>query len=255
MATEDYELTIDELARRTGMTVRNIRAHQSRGLLSPPEVRGRTGFYGPEHVARIEVIREMQAEGYNLELIRRLLDGAHGASDQVLRFTRALREPFADETPEIVDAIELAERMGAGENPDPELLKRAIELGLLRPVGDNQFEEMSPRLMAAGEELARLGVPASEAIEVVAKLRRNADSVSKMFVELFLEAVWRPFEDEGRPDDRWPEVADALERLRPLASEALQAVFALAMDDAVERQFGREMEREPRRASKRSRRR
>ena len=76
-----------------------------------------------------------------------------------------------------------------------------------------------------------------------------------MFVELFLETVWRPFEEQGRPDDRWPEVADTLERLRPLASEALQAVFALAMDDAVERQFGREMERAPRRASKRSRRR
>lgn len=251
----DDELTIDELARRTGMTVRNIRAHQSRGLLSPPEVRGRTGFYGPEHIARLEVIREMQAEGYNLELIRRLLDGAHGASDQILRFTRALREPFADETPEIVDARELAERMGAAENPDPALLERAVELGILRPLGDGRYEEMSPRLMKAGEELARLGVPAADAIDVVSKLRRHADSVSKMFVELFLESVWRPFEEEERPDERWPEVADALERLRPLASDALQAVFALAMDDAVERQFGREMEREPRRKSTRSRRR
>jgi DNA-binding transcriptional MerR regulator len=27
-------MTIDELARQTGMTVRNIRAHQSRGLLT-----------------------------------------------------------------------------------------------------------------------------------------------------------------------------------------------------------------------------
>ena len=56
------DLTIDELARRTGMTVRNIRAHQSRGLLPPPEVRGRTGYYGSEHLARIELIRELQAE-------------------------------------------------------------------------------------------------------------------------------------------------------------------------------------------------
>ena len=28
------------------MTVRNIRAHQSRALLPPPQVRGRTGYYG-----------------------------------------------------------------------------------------------------------------------------------------------------------------------------------------------------------------
>ena len=36
-------LTIDELAQRTGLTTRNIRAYQSRGLLPPPEVRVRTG--------------------------------------------------------------------------------------------------------------------------------------------------------------------------------------------------------------------
>src|SRR3978361_155636 len=57
-APHDGDLTIDELAQRTGMTVRNIRAHQSRGLLPPPEVRGRTGYYGQAHLARVELIRE-----------------------------------------------------------------------------------------------------------------------------------------------------------------------------------------------------
>ena len=46
-ANGDEQLTIDQLAQRTGMTVRNIRAHQSRGLLPPPAVRARTGYYGP----------------------------------------------------------------------------------------------------------------------------------------------------------------------------------------------------------------
>src|SRR3954447_26279462 len=84
-------LTIDELARRTGMTVRNLRAHQSRGLLPPPDVRGRTGYYGAEHLARVELIRELLAEGFNLEAIRKLLTSAGGSSDEVLRFTRAIR--------------------------------------------------------------------------------------------------------------------------------------------------------------------
>ncbi|MFN8162573.1 MAG: MerR family transcriptional regulator [Solirubrobacterales bacterium] len=47
----DGKMTIGELARRTGMTIRNIRAHQTRGLLPPPEVHGRTGYYNEEHVA------------------------------------------------------------------------------------------------------------------------------------------------------------------------------------------------------------
>src|SRR3954453_19914665 len=92
-AAGQASMTIDELARRTGMTVRNIRAHQSRGLLPAPEVRGRTGYYGADHIARIELIRELQGEGFNLEAIRRLVEGTEGAGTEVLRFTRALREP------------------------------------------------------------------------------------------------------------------------------------------------------------------
>src|SRR2546428_9555796 len=79
-------MTIDELARQTGMTVRNIRAHQSRGLVPPPEVRGRTGYYGDEHRARIELIKELQADGFNLEAIRRLLGRTGGSGSEVLNF-------------------------------------------------------------------------------------------------------------------------------------------------------------------------
>ena len=72
---ESDEYTIDRLAQASGVTVRNIRAHQSRGLLPPPEVRGRTGFYSQEHVARLQLINEMQADGFNLNAIKRILDG------------------------------------------------------------------------------------------------------------------------------------------------------------------------------------
>src|SRR4051812_32540409 len=235
------DLTIAELARRTGMTVRNVRAHQSRGLLPAPEVRGRTGYYGPEHIARIELIRELQSEGFNLEAIRRLLAGSAGSSTDVLRFTRALREPFEDEEPVIVDALELTDRF---RSADPRLLAKAERLGVLRPVGDGRYEEMSPRLARAGEELAALGVPAEVAIEVVARLRRHADGVARTFVRLFLEQVWKPFDETGRPEESWPEVHGALERLRPLASEALVGVFQLAMNDAVDHAFGEVLERD-----------
>ncbi len=66
-------MTIDALAQRTGMSARNIRAHQSRGLLAPPRLRGRTGYYSQEHVARIELIQMLQSDGFSLALIERLL--------------------------------------------------------------------------------------------------------------------------------------------------------------------------------------
>jgi len=76
------------------------------------------------------------------------------------------------------------------------------------------------------------------ALDVVEKLREHADAVSAVFVELFLDHVWRPFDAAGRPPERWPEVRETLERLRPLGGDALMAVFGLAMGDAVDRAFG-----------------
>src|SRR4030081_920521 len=92
------EYTIDELARVTGITVRNIRAHQARGLLPAPEVRGRTGFYGPEHAARLRLITEMQADGFNLNSIKRILNGMPpGTARHVLGFEEALRAGWTEE--------------------------------------------------------------------------------------------------------------------------------------------------------------
>ena len=48
-----------------------------------------------------------------------------------------------------------------------------------------------------------------------------------------------------------PRFATRLERLRPLASESLLAVFALAMDDAMEHTFGRQLARMPRESRRR----
>jgi DNA-binding transcriptional MerR regulator len=237
------ELTIDELARRTGMTVRNIRAHQSRGLLPPPEVRGRTGYYGPAHESRIELIRELQADGFKLEAISRLIESAGGSDDEVLRFTRAVKAPFEDETPQIVNQEELATRFADAGERAPEMLRRAEKLGLMRPLGDGNVEELSPRLGRASAELAALGIPTSTSLGIARDLRKHSDAVARAFVELFVKEIWKPFEDQGRPEHDLPKVRDALERLRPLASEALLAMFQLAMTDAVEQRVGRELER------------
>ncbi len=162
------------------MTVRNIRAHQSRGLVPPPEVRGRTGYYGAEHLERIELIKELQADGFNLEAIRRLLDGAGGSSREVLSFSRALRAPFEDEEPEVVDGDEVIERWGGAV--DPPLIAQAEKLGLMRPLPGGRIEIISPRLLQAGAELAALGVPPAAALEVASKVRTHARAIAGVFV-------------------------------------------------------------------------
>jgi DNA-binding transcriptional MerR regulator len=238
----DEDLTIDELARRVGMTARNVRAYQSRGLIQPPKLRGRTGYYGPEHVARLELIRDLQAEGFNLGAIKRILERSDGQSvGEVLDFTRALTAPFIDEQPVVVDTEFFLERWG--DEITPEMARRAEKLGLVRDLGGGRYELRSQRLERAAQELADLGVPAEVALDVTATLKRHADSIARAYVQLFMDHVWRPFERAGEPEEEWPKVREALERLRPLAGEAVLGMFGVVMSDAVEQATERELER------------
>src|SRR4030081_3352283 len=79
----ERHLTVEQLASRTCMSVRNIRNHQSRGLLPPPEVRSRVGYYGEEHVQRLQLIQEMQVQGFKLNAIKRLI-GEHASVEPFL---------------------------------------------------------------------------------------------------------------------------------------------------------------------------
>jgi DNA-binding transcriptional MerR regulator len=241
---EKDRMTIDELARRTGMTVRNIRAHQSRGLLQPPDIEGRTGYYGPEHVARVELISEMQADGFNLAAIKRLLEDSQGSDKEMLGFKRALMAPWENEDPEFITLEELQQRLGLDPvNPNPKQLARALDLGFLVDLGEGRFEIPSPTLFRAAEELRSLGISAETALNVLEEIERGSSSVARAFVKLFVDEVWRPFTASSQDESEWPQVRNAIERLRPLATDAMMAVFRQTMTEAVEKRFGEELDR------------
>lgn len=234
------ELTIEELAAQTGMTVRNIRAHQTRGLLPPPQVRGRTGKYGPEHVARLQLIHEMQGAGFNLKSIKQLLEATPlGSGEQVLRLERILMAPWEEEDPEVVSADDLIERFGG----DAKALRRTEQLGVIVPLGDNRYEVPSPTLLRAGEQVVAMGVPLDHALEVLEKVTRHMRGVAQEFVRLFLQDVWRPFVKAGMPPDALPPLNESLERLRAIAWDVVRPAFERSMSGAVETAFGKELER------------
>ena len=186
---EDEQLTIDELARRIGMTVRNIRAHQSRGLLPAPDVRGRTGYYGPDHVARLELIQELQADGFNLDLIRRLLDGAGGSSKRGAALQARARAAVRPTSSRARSTCSSSPRSGA--RPTCTLLDKALKVGLVRRRDDGIFELTSPRLVNHGRELAKFGVGLERQLDIIGRVREQADKIAEAYVEIFLDAVWR----------------------------------------------------------------
>jgi DNA-binding transcriptional MerR regulator len=220
-------MTIDELARETGMTARNIRAHQSRGLLPPPVIRARTGFYGAEHAERVRMILQLQDEGFNLAAIKRLVE-----SNDAIGFTREVLRPFDGEEPETLSEEELARRFG--DDLDSKALAKLEKLEILRPLDDGTWEAPSPTLLRAGEQLVELGIPLRHVLAVAERVARSTEDIADTFVRLFMQDVVSVHRGD------WDRVTDALERMRPMATDVVLASFGRRMTRAVEEAAGRQ---------------
>lgn len=228
-------MTIDELSQTTGVSSRNIRYYQTRGLLPSPRVEGRTGYYDQAHVERLSLIQELQSEGLNLQAIGWLLGGAASVdSDEVRRLKRSILDRWIKDEPVEVPAEEV-ERLVEGDDADRELAERAIELGLLADTDDpDRWRVLLPTVLAAGREVTAMGVPAARTLDVLETMRDCARQVAAAYLEIFDEAVLAPWDARGRPAGEWADIRAAVDRIRPLAGEALLAVFQQAMVEAVE---------------------
>jgi len=243
-SSSGYDLTVEQLAAEVGMSVRNIRNHHSRGLLPPPQVRARVGYYNADHVARLRLILDLQADGFNLAAIERLLGGTDGLAQRLLGLRSAVTAPFEPETPELITDQELTERFGEIDAKD---IARVRKMKLLIPLGEGRFEAPSPALLAAAEQVMALGISLHAALTVVERVNRDCESISRAFAKVYLRELWQPFERAGQPDDQWQELTDAVNSLRPLAFEVLLALFKQNMTAELEDTFGKMIEHQAKR--------
>jgi DNA-binding transcriptional MerR regulator len=237
------EWTIDELARKAGTTTRNIRSYQTKGILPPPRMVGRVGYYGEGHLARLKYTAGLQERGFSLAAIEALLSAwEEGRSlEDVLGFEKALTAPWSDEVPDRFTRQQL-EQMFPEIVRDEALVRRACSLGLLQYEGDN-FLAPSPRMIRNGAELVAVGMPLSVALDEYERLSHDLTVVAERFVAMFEEFVWEPFVQSGWPIEDLPAVTEALHRVRPAASTSVQAVFAQVMEDAVAASSARQVAR------------
>jgi DNA-binding transcriptional MerR regulator len=59
------EYRLDDLARVSGVSSRNIRAYRERGLLDAPRRQGRSAFYDDYHLSQLNTINQLLRKGYN----------------------------------------------------------------------------------------------------------------------------------------------------------------------------------------------
>ena len=231
------EFSVDELARAAGTTVRNVRAYQDRGLLDPPERRGRTGIYTPSHLSRLRIIGQLLDRGYTLASIGELFAALEQGHDlaELIGLENAVSSPWTDETPAFYSLVDLVKLFGGNFNP--KWLLRATELGILVQEGA-RFRAPSPKLLYAGSELVKAGIPLDEMLEVVARLRANVESAAEDMVRLVEKHVFDRYGKGLPPPEEMPKLAAIVWRLRPLVEMAVHAEVARAMELAANQHLG-----------------
>ncbi|MFJ4931028.1 MerR family transcriptional regulator [Streptomyces sp. NPDC088736] len=223
---------IEDLAHRSGATVRTIRAYQDRGLLPRPERRGRANVYGDAHLVRLRQIADLLDRGYTLASIKELLeawDTGRGLGG-ILGLVAEVDGPWTDERAVRISRAELAERFGG--SPDDAAVADAVELGVLEPVpgSADSFLVPSPQELAVAAELYAAGVPLSAISGHLRELRAKVEHIASRFLEFTTEHVFARYLGEHQPSDaEAAEAASLVRRLRPLAQQTVDAELARAM--------------------------
>ena len=230
------EYRLDELARRASVASTTVRLYQTRGLLAPPRLEGRTGWYDESHLSRLRLIARLQGEGYSLAGIANLLEQwEQGRSlDAVVGVEAELEALLGDVHAVVLDPAELLSRFPEGAMT-PEVMQRAVSLGLVQPTEDGKVRVADRRFLETGSGLAHLGIPADVILDEWEALAVHTDDIASRFIALF-EAHLAPADwQRGLDSDETRDLAHTLARLQSIARQ----VLAAALDASVAR-IGRE---------------
>jgi DNA-binding transcriptional MerR regulator len=231
-AVADGQLTVDELAARTGMTVRTVRFYASEGLLPPPQRRGRIAYYDDRHRMRLDLIRTLQAHGYTLAAIERVLARIpHDASPAEYGVQSAVLAPWLPGQTEELDRVGLERRIG--RRIENEHIDYLAAVGALERVDGGRFRT-APSLLGHAVELLQLPVPQGVLDESAAIIQEHATAVADGLTEVFARGIWGPYQRGEISSDQ---VVEILNRMRPLALQGLIGAFGQAADRAARRRL------------------
>ncbi|WP_280264955.1 MerR family transcriptional regulator [Nocardia wallacei] len=220
------EFTIDELARAADTTVRSVRVYHERGLLPSPDVRGRVGYYGSDHLNRLQTISRLLSRGMKLNGIRELLDAwdrGDGLADVL-----GVSEPSPSDTP--TTPFTAVPDSGPDQRaPElPEYIQQVLDTSN-DPL--DAYQLTNPRCSDLATRLVEAGLSTTASFQLVEQLRGACDQIADWYAsELFYCLARQSYEESERtPKDRRKLESDlAIARLitTRAASELLDQAFA-----------------------------
>ncbi|RZU45421.1 DNA-binding transcriptional MerR regulator [Streptomyces sp. BK022] len=226
---EDPTLTIDELAARSGVTVRTVRFYGTRGLLPPPEIGPRrVGRYGREHLARLALIEELRLQGMTLAAIERYISRLPAdLTAQDLAVHRAVVSSWAPEAVERVGRAELDRR--AGRRLTEEDVRRLTAMDVLAPAEPDGSHRVDSGLLRLAVQL--LDLPFSQEVILAARttLLDHSRAAARELSSLLRDAV-----PEHTPKD----VRTLSAHMQPLVVQALLTTFQRSLRQEVREWLG-----------------
>ncbi|TSD99592.1 MerR family transcriptional regulator [Skermania sp. ID1734] len=228
------EFRIDDLAREAGMSVRNVRVYQDRGLLPPPRREGRTGWYNESHLARLDLIGRMLDRGYTFATISELLTAAqYGMRVEEVLDTDRLDTSRPSYTQDATLTLEELREVFGSEQFEQNV-QRALKAGLVREESGNRYRIANERLLEAARLLFDAGVPMAEIIDQAGAVRRDLVDIANRFVKLVTD---RYLPADGRPvaldEFAVNEIAELVTKARATVHDVVNSLLLDAMEEAI----------------------
>jgi DNA-binding transcriptional MerR regulator len=224
-------LTVDELAAATGMTVRTTRYYAGLGLLPPPERRGRMAYYGPEHRARLELIRALQDHGFTLAAIEKYLSRLPAdASVEDLAVQRAMLTSWTTGSRSTLTRRQLDARAGRRLSDD--------ELDVLEKM--QAFERHGDRyavepVFDLGVKALELDIPGESLVEAGEAIGRHMDALADDLTAVLRTNVLQPYREQQHSEADAARFEQTMADLRRLTLEAVVTGFQRAANQVISR--------------------
>ncbi|NUS42763.1 MAG: MerR family transcriptional regulator [Mycobacteriaceae bacterium] len=197
MAAE-MEYTIDGLARAGDTTVRSVRVYHERGVLPPPEVRGRVGYYGSEHLNRLRTISRLLGRGMKLNGIKELLDAWDRGED-------------------LADVLGVDD---AGDHAHQEAVSDSV---------DDANRAANPSLYELASRLVEAGMAPDATARELMKLKADCDRLAERHITLFYRLAVHAFQQSQPADAGRAPLIDEVDFARLITAQATAELVAQAL--------------------------
>lgn len=234
------EYTVDQLAHDAGLPVSTIRMYQQRGLIEPPEKRGRVGWYNRSHRERLRLIAQLQERGFSLAAIKETVDSWNSGQslDDLLGVGDVV--PGLASEPLRLSPAAFAKRF-EGVDITQQDVQRAVAIGLAELDGNDLVIANRP-FADIGPEVAQLGIPVSEMLDEYEALQQAVGDIADRFRSVFERHLWSAFTRDGKRAEDLVGLTEATGRLAQLATLSvtaeLNARFASFVQDYMDEAQG-----------------